>query len=52
MSDLTKHIRVTADAHEALSRAKIELFGSESVRYSEVIETLAEQALSGDTNDE
>lgn len=52
MSDLEKQVKITSQAHETLSRAKIELFGAESVRFSEVIETLAEQVIEKESDDE
>ena len=44
-TDLNKQLKISKESHEALTRVKLELHGSESVRYSDVIENLAESAL-------
>lgn len=52
MTDLEKQIKVTTEAHEKLQRAKIEMFGAESIRFSDVIETLADRVLREDERNE
>ncbi|SFS56247.1 hypothetical protein [Halostagnicola kamekurae] len=52
MTDLEKDIKVTPKVHKKLQRAKLEMYGAESARFSDVIEALTDQVLNEGETDE